>query len=41
MKEQQDKEKKEYSNNDIIKMIQVFKGVGLTESQGKRSIIAN
>lgn len=38
LKEQEDKERKEYSNNEIMKMIQVFKGVG-AEGQSRRTVL--
>jgi hypothetical protein len=36
MRERELNERKEYSNQEIIKMIQVFKGVTLAEGQGGR-----
>lgn len=35
LREREFREKKEYSNNEIIKMIQVFKGVAIEETTKK------
>lgn len=40
MREREVCERKEYSNNEIIKMIQVFKGVALDEYT-KRALAGN
>lgn len=40
LKEREQHEKKEYSNTEIIQMIQVFKGVTLTDTKFKKGLIA-
>lgn len=41
LKEREQRKQREYSNQDIIKMIQVFKGVALVESRkGSRRVVA-